>query len=113
MSKEELIRLVLGVSGELDAAKAEFRKLQEEHEAALAEIERLRALSRTERADRFGPRREDANAFNEAEASVAAPRPAAGKRGRKPGYSKDLSWYESRASETVDVWPCGSASIPC
>lgn len=112
MSKEELIRLVLGVSGELDAAKAEFRKLQEEHEAALAELERLRAAARKERADRFGPRREDANAFNEAEAYAAAPRPDARKRGRKPGFEKDLSWYESRASETVDVWPFGSASIP-
>ena len=116
MSKEELIQLVLGVSRELDKAKAEFRKLQEEHNAALAEIERLRAQARKERADRFGPRRERANAFDEAEATVAAQgAKSAGesaKRGRKEGYGKDVSWYESRASETVHVYPGGADSLP-
>ena len=113
MSKEELIKLVLGVSSELEDAEARFRKAQEELNAALAEIERLRALSRKERADRFGPRREDVNAFDEAESlDAGGEKPEAGKRGRKPGFEKDLSWYESRASETVHVWPGGAGGLP-
>ena len=113
MSREELIKLVLGVSSELEDAEARFRKAQEELNAALAEIERLRALSRKERADRFGPRREDVNAFDEAESlDAGGEKPEAGKRGRKPGFEKDLSWYESRASETVHVWPGGAGGLP-
>ena len=113
MSKEELIKLVLGVSSKLDKTEAEFRKLQEELNAALAEVERLRALGRKERADRFGPRREDVNAFDEAEAPAADERKAGEeKRGRKAGFRKDLSWYESRASETVHVWPDGAEGLP-
>lgn len=84
MSKEELIKLVLGVSSELEEAEAKFRKAQEGLNAALAEIERLRALSRKERADRFGPRREDVNAFDEAESLDAGEKkPEARKKGQE------------------------------
>ena len=120
LSRDELVELVLSVSKSLDESEARERELQEKLNAAVAEIERLRAQGRKERADRFGPKREDANAFNEAEASPAGEAPqtppersgGGAKRGRKAGFRKDDSWYESRASETVHVYPGGGQTLP-